>query len=420
MNSRTDTSERAPGLPCVHCGLCLDACPTYRVLGVEADSPRGRIYLMEGVRNGTLELNRQTARHLDGCLGCLACETACPSGVSYGERIEEFRPKIRASKVLSISERIWRRVVHTTSRSPRLTRAALRTAGLLEDAGLGALRRRIPGLDVLPGQIDASDTAVSPIERARISRPAKPRKRVALLTGCVADLLRPDVTRAAVEVLHRNEIEVVEVPDQTCCGALALHGGDRERARLLARANLKAFASADVDFVVTTASGCGLMIRDYAGLLAGDAESSQATELGSKVRDICEVLVDVGIAPPRHSLDFGRVAYHDACHLLHGAGIASAPRRVLESALGQSVADLGENHLCCGSAGTYNLEHPSMARTLGARKAEMAIDADIDIVAVGNVGCMLQIKAALERAGSSAQTRHPIELLADAYAAENR
>jgi glycolate oxidase iron-sulfur subunit len=188
---------------------------------------------------------------------------------------------------------------------------------------------------------------------------------------------------------------------------------------LLARANSKAFASADVDFVVTTASGCGLMIRDYAGLLAGDAESSQATELGSKVRDICEVLVDVGITPPRHSLDFRRVAYHDACHLLHGAGIASAPRRVLESALGQSVADLGENHLCCGSAGTYNLEHPSMARTLGARKAEMAIDADIDIVAVGNVGCMLQIKAALERAGSSARTRHPIELLADAYAAEN-
>jgi glycolate oxidase iron-sulfur subunit len=387
------------------------------VLGNEADSPRGRIYLMEAVRAGALELDKQTARHLDGCLGCLACETACPSGVSYGERIEEFRPKLAKSRARPLKDRIWRAIVRTTSQSPKFMTAALGTAGKLDAAGLGFLRKGIPGLDVLPVGSDRTCLETAPVERSRIAPPAAPVARVALLTGCVADTVRPDITRAAIEVLHRNGVAVVPVPDQTCCGALALHNGEPERARASARANVEAFSSANVDFVVSSASGCGLILRDYGKLLAGDLHAEQAARMAAKVRDVTEVLVEVGIVPPADPPEYGRVLYHDACHLLHGAGVTDAPRRVLEIALGRTAGDLGENQLCCGSAGTYNVEHPRMAKALGDRKAELAADADI--VAVGNVGCMLQIGAALERRGSTARTVHPLELLAEAYAAEN-
>jgi glycolate oxidase iron-sulfur subunit len=417
VSAKNESIERAPGLPCVHCGLCLDTCPTYRVLGNEADSPRGRIYLMEAVRAGSLELDKQTAQHLDGCLGCLACETACPSGVSYGERIEEFRPKLSKAGALPVKDRIWRRIVRTTSRSPKFMTAALRATEKLEAAGLGSLRKRIPGLDVLPVGVDRSSHEVDPVERSRVDSPAAPVRRVALLTGCVADALRPDITRAAVEVLHYNGVEVIPVPKQTCCGALALHTGEPERARESARANVKAFSSVDVDFIVSTASGCGLIMREYETLLAGDPVAAQAAQLAAKVRDVTEVLVEVGVAAPQTQLPYGRVLYHDACHLLHGARVTDAPRKVLETALGRMADDLGENHLCCGSAGTYNIEHPRMAKTLGDRKAELAADAEI--VAVGNVGCMLQIKAALERRGSTARTAHPLELLAEAYATDD-
>ncbi len=416
MSERSPNVAHAPGLPCVHCGLCLDTCPTYRVLGTEADSPRGRIWIMEGVARGELELDDQAALHLSRCLGCLACESACPSGVSYGRRLEEFRPRLAERGDPAPG---WKEAARRVYTNDAAVDAGLRAASLLDRAGLGGLRRKLPGLGLLPGVAGASlgdaDANVTPLRRSRVAQPLRPRARVAVLTGCVGDRLAPAINRDTVEVLQRNGLEVVEVAGQGCCGALALHAGLSAEAEDLARANAKAFSVADVDFVVTTAAGCGAMLRDYAHVLHGSEEEQAALELAGASRDVSELLVELGFDEPSRPLDVGVVAYHDACHLLHARGISSAPRRICAAATGREPVDLGENAICCGSAGSYNLEHPAISAELGARKASLARDREAGVVAVGNVGCLLQIAQALELAGVRAQVRHPVQLLAEAY-----
>lgn len=405
----------APGLPCVHCGLCLDTCPTYRVLGTEADSPRGRIYIMEGIDRGDVELDDDAATHLSRCLGCLACESACPSGVSFGRRLEEFRPRLAERQDSAAS---WKDMVRSAYTSERLVETGLKVAGLLDRAGLAATRRKVPGLGLLPGAgvSTEGDAKVSPLRRSRLHQPLRPRARAAVLTGCIGDRLAPGINRDTVEVLQRNGVEVVEVPGQGCCGALALHGGLREEAEDLAAANARAFAEADIDFVVTTAAGCGAMIGDYAHVLRGRDEDAAGTELAAMSRDICQLLVELDFEAPSRTVDAGGpVAYHDACHLLHARSIAAAPRRVCEAALGQAPIDLGENAICCGSAGSYNLDQPAISAELGARKAELAQETGAALVAVGNVGCLLQISRSLALAGSEARVQHPVQLLAAAY-----
>jgi glycolate oxidase iron-sulfur subunit len=402
-----------PGLPCVHCGLCLDTCPTYRVLGSEADSPRGRIYIMEGVTSGDLEFDDQAALHLSRCLGCLACETACPSGVSFGRRIEEFRPRL-AERTDSAST--WKNVARRVYTNESAVDAGMRVAELLDRAGFQAARRKVPGLGLLPGDAAAADATVSPLRRSRLHQPLRARARVALLTGCVGDRLLPGINRDTVEVLQRNGIEVVDVPGQRCCGALDLHAGRRGEALALASANALAFAAADVDFVVSTAAGCGAMLRDYRHVLAGSEEAGAAEDVAATSRDVCELLVDLGFEKPaRHLETPGAVAYHDACHLLHARGISSAPRAVCEAAFGKAPVDLGENAICCGSAGSYNVDHPALSSELGARKAELALAAKATLIAVGNVGCLLQISRSLALAGLPTEVKHPVQLLAEAY-----
>lgn len=412
----------APGLPCIHCGLCLEACPTYRVLGTEADSPRGRIYLMEAIDKGETELDDQAALHLSRCLGCLACETACPSGVSFGRRIEEFRPRI--------AERgsFWSDAAREVYTNNRLVDIGLRVAGVLDRVGLGDARRKVPGLGLLPAAEAGGSAEVTPLRRSRSHQPLRARARVAVLTGCVGDRLLPGINRDTVEVLQRNGIEVVDAPGQGCCGALAQHSGRKDEAAAQARANVEAFRNADVDFVVSTAAGCGAMLRDYGHVLAGGDDQNQdvaedvtgerlgAQEVADLSRDICELLVEVGFERPKHPLHVeGNVAYHDACHLLHARGISSAPRAILEAAYGKAPVDLGENAICCGSAGSYNLDHPVISAELGARKAELAKSSSAAVVAVANVGCLLQISRALAMSGNAAPVRHPISLLAEAY-----
>ena len=402
-----------PGLPCVHCGLCLDTCPTYRVLGAEADSPRGRIHIMEGIRSGELELDDQAALHLSRCLGCLACETACPSGVSFGRRLEEFRPLLAQRHD---TQATWRNVARRVYSSDAMVDTGLAVADLLDRVGLGAARRRVPGLGLLPGVENAGDPELSPLRRSRLHQPLRPRARAALLTGCVGDRLMPAINRDTVEVLQRNGIEVVEVPAQNCCGALALHAGLSAEAVALASQNSIAFTGADVDFVVSTAAGCGAMLRDYAHLLRGTDAAEDAIDLAERSRDICELLVEIGFEQPVAPLEIrGRVAYHDACHLLHARGISSAPRAVCEAATGKEPVDLGENSICCGSAGSYNVDHPALSAELGARKAELALERKASLIAVGNVGCLLQISQAVALAGLPTEVKHPVQLLAEAY-----
>jgi len=403
----------APGLPCVHCGLCLDTCPTYRVLGTEADSPRGRIYIMEAIGNGELELDDGAALHLSRCLGCLACETACPSGVSFGRRMEEFRPKL-AERHDAVNT--WKSVARKAYTNDTVVDAGLRVAGLLDRAGFGAMRRKVPGLGLLPGTEAAADVEVSPLRRSRTHQPLRARARAAVLTGCVGDRLMPGINRDTVEVLQRNGVEVVDVPGQRCCGALALHSGRPAEAVELAATNSIAFGAADVDFVVSTAAGCGAMLRDYEHVLSGTEAKKAGRELAGLSRDICELLVEIGFERPARPLEVkGRVAYHDACHLLHARGISSAPRKVVEAAVGKVPVDLGENAICCGSAGSYNLDHPVLSGELGARKAELVRERKAVIVAVGNVGCLLQISQAVALAGLPTEVRHPVQLLAEAY-----
>jgi glycolate oxidase iron-sulfur subunit len=381
------------------------------VLGTEADSPRGRIHIMEAVKRGTLALDREAMGHLDGCLGCLACETACPSGVSFHQRIEEFRPLLRHRPLAQA----WRALVARTSASPGLLRAARVVARSLDRAGLTQVRRATPGLAVFPESARRGTfLTVAPLH---VKAPERPRARVALLEGCAAAVLAPEIHEAAVQVLHRNGVAVVQASEQACCGALALHGGRSGEAAALARHNSDAFASVDVDYVVTTAAGCGAMLKDYGRVLAGDALAERGRALADKARDVSEVLCELGIVAPGRPLRIdGPVAYHDACHLLHAAKVARQPRALVEAAIGQPAIDLGENNVCCGSAGSYNLDQPALARVLGGRKAELAAEKRVGAIAVGNIGCILQIEQALARQGSTVPVLHPVELLAEAYA----
>ena len=404
-----------PGLPCIHCGLCLDTCPTYRVLATEADSPRGRIYIMEAIGRGELELDDQAALHLSRCLGCLACESACPSGVSFGRRMEEFRPRLAERRDAGT---VWKNVARRVYTNQGVVDAGLRVAGLLDRAGFGTARRKIPGLGLLPAAESAAAASadVSPLRRSRTHQPLRARARAALLTGCVGDRLAPGINRDTVEVLQRNGIEVVEVPGQQCCGALAMHSGRHAEAEALAGCNAMAFATANVDFVVTTAAGCGAMMRDYAHVLRGSDLEQSGRELAECSRDVCELLVEIGFQKPSRPLEArGAVAYHDACHLLHASGVVQAPRQICEAAFGRAPIDLGENAICCGSAGSYNLDYPVISAELGARKAELARERRAAVIAVGNVGCLLQISQALAVAGLDAEVRHPVQLLAEAY-----
>jgi glycolate oxidase iron-sulfur subunit len=406
--------ESNPGLPCVHCGLCLDTCPTYRVLGTEADSPRGRIYIMEGVKSGALSLDAAAVAHLDGCLGCLACESACPSGVSYGERIEEFRPRIRAA----VRRNPWRLLVGFVAANETFFGFGLRIAAILDRVGLFALRRRLPGLDIFPRPGDAQVLRdVSPRERSRVAPPSTAKLEVALLTGCVGDRLKPEINRAAVEVLHRNDINVANDRALGCCGALAMHSGDQATALEQARLNVRAFSRSGLERVVTTAAGCGAMVKDYGRLLADDPElADDAHAMSERAVEVTELLVEVGYEIPQLTTPLaGKIVYHDACHLLHAAGVSSEPRTIVESAVGRVPEDLGENNICCGSAGSYNLDHPKMGLALGARKAELVTESNARVVAVGNVGCILQLERALARSGHDTRVLHPVELLAAAY-----
>jgi glycolate oxidase iron-sulfur subunit len=275
---------------------------------------------------------------------------------------------------------------------------------------------------LLPASTDAAatTTALSPLRRSRTPQPLRARARVAVLTGCVGDELAPDINRDTVEVLQRNGIEVVEAPGQGCCGALAMHSGRRDEAVELARANVQAFSAAGaIDFVVTTAAGCGAMMHEYAHMLAGvDEDGGRA--LASRCRDVSEVLVEVGLQMPARPLSLGVVAYHDACHLLHARGVASAPRRLVEAATGSAPIDLGENAICCGSAGSYNLDQPALADELGRRKAQLARQRAASVVAVANIGCMMQIGRHMALSGHAARVAHPIQLLAEAYRRSDR
>ncbi len=394
---------------CIHCGLCLNACPTYLELGTEMDSPRGRIYLIKGLEEGTLALDDDVVRHLDLCLGCRGCETACPSGVRYGSIIEEARAYVERRAARPWSDRLRRAAILAVFPHRRRMRALLGIAQVAGRLGVWPLVTRI---------VEAA--ALIPPRRAprRLKglyhlAEGPERARVGLLRGCVGDALFADVNAAAVRVLTRNGVTVLIPPGQGCCGALHLHGGDPAGARQLARRNLAAFP-VDLDAVLVTAAGCGSAMKEYAHLFDGDPLATQARQFAARVRDVTEFLIDLGPAPPACSLAL-HATYHDACHLAHAQGVWAAPRRLLAGSPGLELVELGEAEICCGSAGSYNLTEPGMARRLRERKIDHIAATGAACVVAANPGCALQIRAGLAARGLNVRVAHPVELLDEAY-----
>ncbi|RDI95030.1 glycolate oxidase iron-sulfur subunit [Meiothermus sp. QL-1] len=393
---------------CVHCGFCLPACPTYTVLGEEMDSPRGRIFLMKEVLEGNLRLE-EAQPYIDKCLGCLGCVTACPSGVPYGELITTYRAYSEAKRHRPPLEKLFRLGLQATLPYPQRFRAA---------AALGRLARplkpllpsalRAP-LELLPEQLPLPEPLpeVVPAEGER-------RARVAFLAGCAQQVLQPGFNRATLRVLALNGVEVVVPRDQACCGALALHTGERARALKLARTNLKAFAG-DYDAIITNAAGCGSGLKEYPLLFHGEPEEEEARALAAKVKDIAVFLVELGLREVPPLPKPLKVAYHDACHLAHAQGVRAEPRQLLRSIPGVELVEIPEGELCCGSAGTYNLEQPQIAATLGERKARNILATGAEVVVTGNIGCFTQIQSHLKRLGHELPVLHTVELLERAY-----
>jgi glycolate oxidase iron-sulfur subunit len=396
-------------LDCVHCGLCLSACPTYVELGTEMDSPRGRIYLMKGLEDGTMPLTPDVARHLDLCLGCRACETACPSGVRYGDLIESARSFVEEQHHRGLLDRLRRRLITLLFPHPQLLRTLLLPLRFLELIGVLRLARPVSALAAMLPQLGWWE----PVPQL-VPAHAPERHRVGFVAGCVAQVLFAETNRATIRVLARNGCTVETPARQVCCGALYLHAGARREALDCARRNLDSFA-ADLDAIIVNAAGCGAMLKQYGELLADDpAYAARAHAFSAKVRDVTEFLAAIELVPPTHAVRM-RVTYHDACHLAHGQGVRAAPRTLLQQIPGLELVELADADTCCGSAGSYNLTEPEMARRLGARKAVNIRATGATCVAAANPGCAMQIQAALRRGGIAAVVRHPIELLDQAY-----
>jgi glycolate oxidase iron-sulfur subunit len=416
--SGADIPQRALIDACVHCGFCLPSCPTYVLWGEEMDSPRGRVYLMKAGLDGRTALSETFTQHFDACLGCMACVTACPSGVQYGPLIERTRAQIEQNYQRSVADRLFRAVLFKVLPYPSVLRFALAPLAVGRSA-LSALAKsplsavlpeRFRAMLLLAPRVTLGSLAASVPERT--AAVGARRLRVGMLSGCVQRMVFPEVNAATIRVLAAEGCEVIAPAGQGCCGALSRHSGRLDEARAFARRTIDTFDRAGVDVVVVNAAGCGSSMKEYGELLEDDpAWASRAHEFSARVRDISELLVELGEPrATRHPIQ-ATVAYHDACHLSHAQRVRVQPRALLAQVPGLKVVDIAEPDICCGSAGVYNLVQPGAAAALGDRKASHIKAVQPDIVATGNPGCTLQITAAFERIGFRRPVVHPIELL---------
>ncbi|MBM4156651.1 MAG: (Fe-S)-binding protein [Lentisphaerae bacterium] len=414
---------------CLHCGLCLPVCPTYAETGLERHGPRGRIALLRAVALDELPMSATIAREMEYCLGCLACTSACPAGVRYAEIFEAARAETLRTGVLDTRFRRFLRAI--TLRGLFLRPRALRALGvamrLYQRSGLETALRRSGAFRLLSPRwrrLETMAPRVSPRFSHRLIAPREapaaepPRRRVALLTGCVQDLIYAEVNRDTADVLLAHGCEVVTPPVQPCCGSMHAHNGDLEAARTLARRMIDLIPPGSFDAVISNAGGCGSHLRHYDRLLADDpAYADRARAFAAKVRDVHEWLVGTGLRAPPAGADAPplRVAYHESCHLRHGQGVARAPRQVLAAIPGVTLVDLPEAEWCCGSAGVYSLTQPETADRLLDRKVANVLAAGADVVALGNPGCQLQIETGLRRAGATRiRVAHTVTLFAEA------
>lgn len=418
--SLLNLSERAKSQidTCVHCGLCLEACPTYKELGIENDSPRGRIHLIRGIEDGQIAPSAgKVLEHLDACLACRACETACPSGVGYGAIIEDARVKLEPHRPRTAGARLLRSLIF---RRLLPYPARLRTFARAARCGQRLKLHRL----LLPGPLAAmADVAVVAAPFAAEVLPelvpamGEHRYTVAFLTGCVMDLMFGPTNLASVRVLARNGCTVHIPRGQTCCGALPLHAGDAPAARELARQNIDAFLATGAKYFIINAAGCGSTMKEYHHLLDDPEYGPRAREFAGRVRDVSEFLAAIDLVEPTVPID-AVVAYQDACHLAHGQRVRLQPRKVLSLIPGVRLVPMADPEACCGSAGTYNITQPELSMAMLDRKMDAIAATGAAIVASGNPGCIVQMRLGARRRGMNVEILHVIDLLNRAYGGE--
>ncbi len=408
-------------LECVHCGLCTSACPTYTELGDENDSPRGRVYLMRLIAEGKLDLDDRVQRHLELCLDCRSCETACPSGVHYGRLIEPFRLAVQEADE-SLARRFdWFRELILFRLFPYANRIrrAMAPVRLAQRLGLYGMAERLGLLKLIPGRLGRMVTLVGPPVPQGPKLPkflpgiGRRRARVAFFVGCVADAMFRHTHWATLRVLQQNGCDVLIPPGQGCCGAIHFHAGSSEGARKLADANVAAFDLEETDAVIVNHGGCGAMLKEY-GLHWQDERQEARARFAAKVRDVNEFLDQLGAARPSGRIE-AVATYHDACHLGHAQKVREAPRRLLSLIPGLELKELPETELCCGSAGTYNLNQPKMAQRLMRRKLDNVLGTGARIVLASNAGCLLQIGREVRQKRLPLLVMHPMDLLDLSY-----
>lgn len=400
---------------CVHCGFCLPTCPTYVLWGEEMDSPRGRIHLMKQGLEGE-PMTDAMVGHWDACLGCMACVTACPSGVQYDTLIEQTRNQVERHHERTRADRALRRLIFEVFPHPRRLRLLRGPLRLAQATGLDRALRRTGLLERVSPQLAAMEGLAPRLGKPQPVPPFLPatgprRGTVGMLTGCVQGAFFPGVNAATARVLQAEGLDVVVPAAQGCCGALSAHNGREEEAQAYARRLVDTFAETGVEHVVVNAAGCGSTMKEYAALLADDpAYAERAADFAARVRDVSEILDELGAVAPRHPLEV-TVAYHDACHLSHAQGVRAEPRRLLAEVPGLTVREIAESDLCCGSAGIYNILNPEPARELGDRKARTIVATGADLLVTANPGCLMQVASAIERSGHPMGMAHTIEVL---------
>jgi glycolate oxidase iron-sulfur subunit len=396
---------------CVHCGFCLPSCPTYVLWGEEMDSPRGRIYLMNQGLSGE-PMTDSMVSHFDACLGCMACVPACPSGVQYDRLIEATRAQVERRHRRSAKDRLLREAIFATFPYPRRLAALRAPLRAYQRTGLQALVRRSGLLTRLAPTLAAMEDIAPPVGRARplperVTARGPRRAVVGMLTGCVQGAFFPEVNAATARVLAMDGCDVVIPRRQGCCGALSVHTGREPEAQAFARKLVDTFEATGVERVVVNAAGCGSSMKEYAELLADDpAYAARGADFAAKVRDIAELLGELGPVAPRHPLPV-TAAYHDACHLANAQGIRAQPRELLRAIPGLQLAEIAEPEICCGSAGIYNVLNPGPAAELGDRKAGNVLATGAELLVTANPGCLMQVAASLRRQGGQ---RHPVGL----------
>jgi glycolate oxidase iron-sulfur subunit len=407
---------------CVHCGFCLSTCPSYRVIGKEMDSPRGRIYLMDAINEGEIALNTATAQHFDSCLGCLACVTTCPSGVQYDKLISATRHQVERNYPRSLPDKLIRQLLFSLFPYPKRLRLLLLPLLVYQKSGLRSLVRATGLLPRISPRLAAMESILPEItlqsfqDNLPTMIPARGEKRyrVGVILGCVQRLFFSPINEATVRVLTANGCEVVIPPSQGCCAALPEHQGQTEQAKALARQMIDSFAQTGVDFVIINAAGCGHTLKEYGHILEDDSEyREKAKEFAAKVKDVQEFLAMVGLTAKLSPVTDKplTLVYQDACHLLHGQKISLQPRQILRQIPGVTLREPIDAALCCGSAGVYNMLQPEVASELGKQKVDNLLNTGAQLIASANPGCTLQITKHLREQGKEVQVMHPMELL---------